>query len=374
MFIFRDFFPQGRHKFLLSVFAVTLALSFAFNVKAQSQALNGQIEGTVLDANNAAVANATITATNIETGATRTVRTDESGVYRFPLLPLGTYRIVAEATNFKKFVREGITLTAGQTATIDVHLEIGDIKESVTVSADSSVAEAGKTDLGRVMNTCEVQNLPLINRNPYNFTLLQANVTGRPSPGLHVADFNANGYLQRVNYQLDGNAITQLNRRVRFLLLSEVYISEIQLVANGFAAEFGDTPGMIMNVVTPSGTNKFNGAVSWRFRRPPFYSRPFGFTSTEDVPDSNADNFTATVGGPIVKDRWHFYFGYESQKRDDGAGAARLVTIRPQDRDRLIAEAGLPASIFVSAIPRVERGPFYIFRTDLQLNKNNRSN
>ena len=73
---------------------------------AQSQALNGQIEGTVLDQNKAAVPNAVITVTNIESGATRTVNTDDSGVYRFPLLPLGTYRITAEATNFKKIVRD----------------------------------------------------------------------------------------------------------------------------------------------------------------------------------------------------------------------------------------------------------------------------
>ncbi len=81
------------------------------SASAQSQALNGQIEGTVLDQSNAAVPNAVITVTNIETGATRIVTTDESGVYRFPLLPLGTYRITAEAVNFKKLVREGLTLS-----------------------------------------------------------------------------------------------------------------------------------------------------------------------------------------------------------------------------------------------------------------------
>ena len=99
---------------------------------AQSQALNGQIEGTVLDQNKAAVPNAVITVTNIETGATRTVTTDESGVYRFPLLPLGTYRITAEAKNFKKLLREGITLTTGQTATVDLNLQAGEVNEAVT--------------------------------------------------------------------------------------------------------------------------------------------------------------------------------------------------------------------------------------------------
>ena len=103
--------------------AIALGLLLAASmpsVVAQSQASNGQIEGTVSDQNNAGVPHTVITVTNIETGATRTVSTDESGVYRFPLLPLGIYRLTAEAANFKKLVREGITLTTGQTATVNL--------------------------------------------------------------------------------------------------------------------------------------------------------------------------------------------------------------------------------------------------------------
>ncbi len=110
----------------LLVFPIIGSLLLIVNLPsafAQSQALNGQIEGTVLDQTSAVVSNATIIVTNIETGATRTIITDESGVYRFPLLPLGTYRIAAEAANFKKSIRQGVTLTTGQTATIDIQLQ-----------------------------------------------------------------------------------------------------------------------------------------------------------------------------------------------------------------------------------------------------------
>jgi hypothetical protein len=359
----------------LLICAITLGLLLAALMPltvAQSQALNGQIEGTVLDQNNAAVPNATITVTNIETGPTRTVATNDSGTYRFPLLPLGTYRISAQAANFKKLVREGITLTTGGTATVDLILPAGEVQEVVTVSSDTSVADAGKTDLGRVMNSREVQNLPLVPRNPYNFALLQGNVTGRPSRGFLPPMINANGYLRRVNFLLDGNTNTQGDRgSLRFMLMSDTYISEIQLVTNGFAAEFGNTPGLIMNAITPSGTNKISGSISYRFRRPSFYSRPFFYPSSEDIPDNKADDFTAAVGGPIIKDRWHFYFGYENGKRDDKAVAERLLTIKPEDRAQLIA-AGLPASIFPFAIPFLETGSFYIFRTDAQLNDKNR--
>lgn len=352
--------------FVLLITAISTPSTFA-----QSQALNGQIEGTVSDENYAAVPNVVITVTNIETGVTRTSATDESGVYRFPLLPLGTYRITAQAANFKRHFREGITLSTGQTATVDLPLRAGEVREVVTVYSDSSIADAGKTDLGRVVNNREVLAVPLITRSPYNFALLQANVTGRPSRGFANPMVNANGYARRVNYLLDGNTNTQADRgSIRLMLISDTYISEIQLVANGFAAEFGNTPGLIMNVVTPSGTNAYHGSIGYRFRRPSFYSRPF-FYPTADLPDNKADHFTATMGGPIIKDRWHFYFGYENGKRDDKAAANRLLTIRPEDRARLIA-TGLPASIFPSAIPFFETGPFYLFRNDAQMSDKNR--
>ena len=358
--------------FLSRAFALGLLfIASTMSVSAQSQALNGQIEGTVSDQNNAAVANATITVTNIETGAIRTVTTDESGVYRFPLLSLGTYIITVEAANFKKLVREGITLTTGQTVTVDLTLSAGEIEEVVTVSSDTPVADTGKTDLGRVMNRREAQNLPNIPRNPYNFALLQTNVTGRPSRGFPFPNINANGYLRRVNFQIDGNTNTQGDRgSIRFLLISDTFVSEVQLLTNGFAAEFGNTPGLIMNVVTPSGTNKINGEVSYRFRRPSFYSRPF-FYPAADLPDNKTDNFTATIGGPIIKDRWHFYFGYEYVKRDDKAVASRLLTIEESNKRELI-EAGLSPAIFPAAIPSLETGAFYIFRSDLQINPKNR--
>ena len=247
-------------------------------VNAQSQALNGQIEGVVADASGATVPNATVTVRNIETGAERTVTTDESGVYRLPLLPLGTYRVTIEAANFKRLVREGITLTTGQTATVNADLEAGGIDETVTVTSDAPIADAAKIDVGRVMDTREVQNLPLVSRNPYNYALLQANVTGRPNAEFGVPRINANGYTRRTNYQLDGNNNTQADRGgIRLMPISDTFISEVQLVTNGFSAEFGNTPGLIMNAVTPSGTNGFHGSASYRFRRTPFSSRTFQY-------------------------------------------------------------------------------------------------
>ncbi|CAN5870005.1 hypothetical protein BH24ACI1_BH24ACI1_01490 [soil metagenome] len=356
----------------LCLLLVTLFIGSAHQINAQSQALNGQIEGVVTDATGAAIPNASITIKNNETGSERQVTSDESGVYRAPLLPLGTYQIIVEAPNFKRLVREGITLTTGQTATVDLGLETGDVSATVTVTSDAPIADAAKIDVGRVMNTREVQNLPLVSRNPYNYALLQANVTGRPNAEFGVPRINANGYTRRTNYQLDGNNNTQADRGgIRLMPISDTFISEVQLVTNGFSAEFGNTPGLIMNAVTPSGTNAVHGSASYRFRRTPFYARPFQYTSVLDLPKTTADNLTFAIGGPIIKDRWHFYGGYEYVDRDLTAESGRLVTINAANQAALVA-SGVPASAFVAAIPTSQKVNFYIVRTDAQLNDNNR--
>ena len=362
---------------MMRVFSFCILLSAIifvgfYQTPAQSQANNGQIEGVVTDANGGAIANAAITVKNIETGAERTVTSDESGVYRIPLLPLGSYRVTVESANFKKLIREGITLTTGQTATVNLNLEPGGVSETVTVTSDAPVADPGKIDVGRVMTTREVENLPLVSRNPYNYALLQANVTGRPNAEFGVPRINANGYARRTNYQLDGNSNTQADRAgIRLMPISETFVSEVQLVTNGFSAEFGNTPGLIMNAVTPSGTNGIHGSASYRFRRTGFTSRPFNISPTAVKPETKVDNFTGAVGGPFIKDRWHFYTGYEWIKRDLAGEPIRTITISAANQAALIA-AGVSASAFPTAIPAAQKVNFFIFRTDAQLNDNNR--
>ena len=352
---------------VLSAFAVALLLVFNFNALAQSQALNGQIEGTVTDSTGAIIPKASVTILNIETGTTRIVTTDDSGVYRAPLLPLGTYRVTAEAPNFKKLVRDGITLTTGQIATVALALEPGQVSEVVTITGDAPIADPGKIDLGRVMNAVEVRNLPLVSRNPYNFALLQSNVTGRPNVEFGVPRINANGYARRTNYQLDGNNNTQSDRSgIRLMPISELFVSEVQLVTNGFAPEFGNTPGLIMNAVTPSGTNDYHGHVSYRFRRTGFSARPFFSDPTKPKPTTKVDDFTAAAGGPIIANRWHFYAGFEILSRDLGGEPQRVITISQQNQQALIA-TGVPATAFPNSIPTGQKVKFFIFRTDVHL-------
>jgi hypothetical protein len=357
--------------FLLLLLLFCCLLLAPQTTPAQSQALNGQIEGVVTDVNGSSIVGAKLTVINLETGATRSVTTEENGVYRVPLLPLGTYRITVEAAGFKRLTREGVTLTTGQTATIDLRLETGGVTEQITITSDAPIADVAKIDLGRVMNEREVRNLPLVSRNPYNFSLLQANVTGRPNAEFGVPRINANGYARRTNYQLDGNNNTQTDRAgIRLMPISEAFVSEVQLVTNGFAAEFGNTPGLIMNVVTPSGTNNYHGSASYRFRRTPFSARPF-FYGGIPRPPAVVDDVTGAIGGPIIKDRWHFYTGYERVTRDLAGEPQRVVTISEANKAALVA-AGIPQDAFPGSIPAAQRVNFFIVRSDLQLSSQHR--
>jgi hypothetical protein len=332
-------------------------------VLAQSSAVNATIEGIIKDSTGGVLPGVTVTMSNLDTGASRTVVTNEAGLYRAQLLPLGNYRVEAELSGFTKFVQEGVVLTAGMTATVDITLEVGQVTETVTVSADSPVIEPAKMELGRLMDTREVSNIPLVSRNPYNFALLQANVTGYENPEFGVPRVNANGTQMRTNYQIDGNTNTQKDRPgLRLQPISEIFVKEVQVVTSGFAPEFGQTTGMVYNVVTPSGTNDFHGTASYRFRRKDMSARPFTLSESAPKPDTKVDNFTGTFGGPISKDKAHFYGGYEYVKRD--LSAQRVITVDPDAAARL----GVTNALGDGVIPTVAEPQFWIGKVDLQLN------
>src|SRR4029079_8215227 len=279
---------------------------------AQSQAINGTIEGTITDQSGASLPGVSVTVTNVDTGDTRVVVSNEAGVYRAPLLPLGRYRVSAELQGFRKFEQQGLTLSAGQSAVININMTVGNVSEAITGTSESPVAEPGKIDLGRTIGETEMRNLPLVSRNPYNLAFLQANVTGYEHHEFGVPRINANGSQMRTNYQIDGNTNTEKDRAgLRRLPISEVLVREVKVITNGFAPEFGQTTGMVYNAITPSGTNALHGSASFRFKRNPFSARPFFLSPSARKPDTEANDFTATLGGPIQKDRWQYYGAYE---------------------------------------------------------------
>jgi hypothetical protein len=360
-------FRQSEGQFMFRrIIAVAAAVWLAGVVPAaaQSQATNGTIEGIVRDGSGAVLPGVTLTVKNTDTGLERVVVTNEAGAYRAQLLPLGSYAVRAELQGFKTFEQTGISLSAGQTAVINVSLGVGSVSETVTVTSEVPVAQPGKIDLGRTISSEEIHNLPLPSRNPYNFAFLQANVTGYENNEFGVPRINANGSQMHTNYQLDGNTNTEKDRAgLRLLPVSEVLVREVKVITNGFAPEFGQTTGMVYNAITPSGTNAFHGSASYRFKRNKMSARPFFLPETTRKPDTVADNATAAIGGPIVKDRTHFYGAYEFVDRSLVTGN-QVISVTQANADRL--GLTLPSS---GVIPADQRVNFGFGKVDHQLGR-----
>jgi hypothetical protein len=352
-----------------------LWLALTAPLRAQSTAANGSIEGTISDASGGVLPGVTVTITNVETGAERSVVTNERGLYRAPLLPLGTYTVLAELQGFKKFEQTGVQLSVGQTQVVNATLSVGTVSETITViSADSPALDVARIDIGHTMSDLEVHNLPLVARNPYNYALVQPGVTGYENLEFGVPRLAANGAAMRINYQIDGNTNTEKDRAgLRLLPMSEVMIKEVKVVTTGFAPEFGQTMGMVYNAVTPSGTNQFKGEAAYLFRRRGFSAFPFFFgcgsttiaancpavAANAQKPDTRVDTGTADVGGPVVRNKVFFYGGWEQTRRDLSSNS--LLTISPA----IVAQLGLKPQ--PAAVPNVQTAKFAIGKGDYQL-------
>ncbi|MEZ5284745.1 MAG: TonB-dependent receptor [Vicinamibacterales bacterium] len=344
--------------------ASLLALASALPTAAQSTAINGTIEGTITDDQSAVLPGVTVTVVNLDTGDTRVVVTNASGLYRAPLLPLGSYRVDAELQGFKKFEQSGIELRAGQTAVIDFRLSVGTVQETVTVTADAPLVDLGKIEQGRTLSNAEVKTLPLTSRNPYNFALLQPGVVGFETNEFGVPRLTANGALLRVNYQVDGSNNTQKDRAgLRQMPMSEVMIREVKVVTSGYAPEFGQTMGLVYNAITPSGTNAFRGQASYRLQRQSMVALPFYTGAGAEKPPTDVNVYTFDLGGPIVRDRTHFFGGYEHTERD--LSGLSVITISPANQ----AALGISEPQYQ---PRGLNTEFAIGKVDPQLNQANR--
>lgn len=342
-----------------------IALLVSASAFAQSQAMNGLIEGVVKDSTGGVLPGVNVTVTNTSTGEVKTLVTDGGGKFRAPLLSLGSYKVRVELSGFKSYERAGFSLSAGDAVVVNAVLETGVLTETVTVTGEAPIASPGKVDIGRTITEGEIKNLPLVSRNPYNFAFLQPNVTGYENNEFGAARINGNGSQMHVNYQLDGNTNTEKDRAgLRLLPVSEIVIKEVKVVTSGFAPEFGQTTGMVYNAVTPSGANDLKGTVSFRLRRKDYSNTPFYFTGTQK-PDTHVNNTNFTLGGPIRKDKTHFYVGYEFVDRD--LSADRLISQSVKDN---FAAVGLTndQAFGAGVIPAKQKVHFGIAKIDHQLN------
>ena len=316
-------FVSLRSRFIGSFQIPALLVVLFLSVQAafgQAQSNAADIQGTVKDANGAAVANATVTARNPNTNVTRNATSNDEGLYRIINVPPGDYEITGEAPNFKKTVLPKVTVTVGQAAEVDVTLQTGEITESVTISdATTDIVETSKTAVATTIDQQRINNLPINERNYINFALTTSTVgrdNGRPIGPAPTTGLNFGGQRGRSNLvQIDGADNTDNSVNASRSTVSQEAVQEFQVVTNSFAPEFGRSSGGVVNVVTKSGTKDFHGNLFGFLRHRSFQARN-AFAPIEDPPFTRTQ-YGFTLGGPLDPERTFFFFAFEQRRRNE---------------------------------------------------------
>jgi hypothetical protein len=306
---------------------------------ARAQAVTGTLLGNVTDGSGAGVPGATVTALDVQTNTSRTVVTNEAGNYIFSSLQNGTYTVDAELQGFKKVVRQGVKVDVNTTIRVDLKLEVGQINETLTVSAESPLLQTDRTDTGRIIESKMVSELPLtFNRN---FQSLLVTVPGVTRPHReHSQFFNSQDSLRfEVNGQpgmasntliegLDDNQKTGL---LQVIIPAADALETVSVSTSNYDAEFGRSGGAVTNVTLKSGTNDLKGSAFF-----------FGNNDSTNASDyfthlkapTKFVNGGFTLGGPIVKSKLFFFGDYQRTVDNNGyVVRATLPTLKMRNGD-----------------------------------------
>jgi outer membrane receptor protein involved in Fe transport len=322
--------------------AVLLCLTSALN----AQTFRGTILGTITDSSGGAIAGATVTIKNLDTGLVRTVTTSEDGSYAAPELPIGNYSVTVEKSGFKEGVVTGIRVEVSTERRADFALQPGELAQKIEVAGEAlPEVESTSNTLGGIVESKVVTSLPVNGRDYQKLIFLVPGVTGSPdqitdSPG-SFGIFSVNGARGRANnFLLDGTDMNDGYRNDPAINEAGTYgtpatilpveaIAELR-VASNFEAEYGRSAGGVINVVTKSGTNQFHGSALEYFRNTDLNARNY-FNPAANEPGGQPqqpfhnNQFGGSLGGPIIKDRTFFFVDYEGVRESGKLNYSALV-------------------------------------------------
>ena len=312
-----------RQSFFLRVLASSLFVA-AVGLPASAQ-VSAALSGTVTDPSGAVVQSASVTVKNVDTGATRATLTDGLGHYRALSLPVGAYEVRAEKPGFTAARRTGILLVVGQDATVDLRLQLGDTSQQVTVDADAPPVSVTTTDISGLVGRQQIRDLPLNGRSFDELLTLNpgvVNFTWEKVGGVGVSNSTAGN-----NFVVNGNRPQQnlfLLNGVEFTgaaennmqpggvsqqLLGVDAVREFNLLRDSYGAEYGKRPGAQVLIVTQSGTNDLHGSL-YEFLRNHALDAS-NYFDTGSAPGFQRNQFGASLGGPVRKDRTFLFGNFE---------------------------------------------------------------
>jgi outer membrane receptor protein involved in Fe transport len=359
------------------LFAIlAIAILFSYADPTWSQTSVASLNGTVLDESGGTVSGATISLREMDRNTMYSATSDQSGYYAIPNLPPGRYELKAEFKGFSKYTQTGTILSVGQTATVNITLKVEAHGEEVIVSTEAPTIEPTKTEISQVIDTKQINDLPISGRLFTDFALLTAGVaTGRTSLQSTITEFESTrvsfGGMRDLSNEItvDGadnvNTVTGSQRSTP----PQESVQEFRVVNNGFGAEYGRALGGIVNIVTKSGGNEFHGTVYDYLQNNATDARSLLQPSPDD--DTLRQNqFGASLGGPIEKDKFFFFTNYEGQRRGE---SPTFPGVFYQNLDLINeSKAALGIAPENPNILKTKDNDYGIIKADYQINTNNR--
>jgi hypothetical protein len=285
---------------------------------ALAQTTTGTISGTVKDSSGLVLPNAQIEVLNQDTGITRAMQSDAAGRYSAVLLPLGNYKVTAQVQGFQTEARDGIVLTVGREAVVDLTMSVGSTTSTVEVHAEATLINTTSAEIQGLVSGEQIRELPLNGRSYNDLALLNPGViynnkTGGSSSDGYGVRMSVNGARANNNlFLIDGtmtNDTSQTAGTVNADSLGVEGIREFVILTHNYSAEFGHSAGGVVNAVTRSGTNQFHGSLYEFLRNSAVDARDF--FQTGPVAPFRRNQFGGAIGGPVKKDKLFFFSNYE---------------------------------------------------------------
>src|SRR6266852_7360168 len=335
--------------FVYGLFVIFLGALLASSGRAQAEA---SLWDFVSDASGAGIAGADVKVTNLETGAERSLVTDEAGRFNAPSLVVGRYEIAASKPGFRMDTRTAVTLVVGQREELNLTLRIGDMHQSVEVPEYSGIVAVTTEDISGLVGERQVKDLPLNGRSYDQLLTLNpgiVNYTSQRSGSIGTSNsvlgsmFAVSGRRPQENLFLlndvEFTGASEINNTpggASGQLLGVDAVREFAVVKDTYGAEYGKRPGAQVNIVTANGTNEFHGAVYEFLRNSAFDAR--NFFDHGDIPHFERNVFGGSVGGPIIRDKTFVFANYEGFRQTLGLSDLTLV---PDDASRASAVASV---------------------------------
>src|SRR5271157_5277286 len=284
-----------------------------------AQDATGRIFGTVYDQQGAVIPSVQITATNTATQVARTATTNKEGTFQILSLPIGNYKVTAEHEGFRSVISAEQKLLINQALRIDFKMEVGAANQTVNVGAEAAPVETVNPTLGQSITGRALTNMPLNGRDMMDLALLQPGVTESNDDNTGAGNFSiAGGRSDSVTFLLDGGNNNDLLDNSNLLDPNPDAIAEFRILTSDYTAEYGRNSGGVISVVTKSGTNQIHGSRFEFIRNGDFDANDyFNKAQVPQLPrlDLKRNQFGATLGGPIVKDKAFFFLAYQGQRQ-----------------------------------------------------------